>query len=77
MGISGNGEFGRDQTATSLWWSMMGYQERINISSFTGSTNYPVANSSSDHRDNLRLNLTIRICEADNSLRQNVMILSF
>lgn len=50
MSIPGrsNGEFGQgqDQTATSLW-SMMGNQERMNISSSVGSTNHPIASDSS------------------------------
>ncbi|KAI1454408.1 hypothetical protein F4805DRAFT_439484 [Annulohypoxylon moriforme] len=41
----GNGEFGQEQSVNSLW-SMMGNQERMNISTSVGSTN-PIASDSS------------------------------
>ncbi|CAJ2505249.1 Uu.00g126430.m01.CDS01 [Anthostomella pinea] len=48
MNIPGraNAEYGSDQQPTSLW-SMMGNQERMNISSSLGSTNHPLASDSS------------------------------
>ncbi|KAI1095713.1 hypothetical protein F5B19DRAFT_440714 [Rostrohypoxylon terebratum] len=46
----GNGEFGQEQSVNSLW-SMMGNQERMNISSSVGSTNPLASDSSSSSGD--------------------------
>ncbi|OTB14521.1 hypothetical protein K445DRAFT_318934 [Daldinia sp. EC12] len=46
----GNGDYGQEQSATSLW-SMMGNQERMNISSSVGSTNPLLSDSSSSSGD--------------------------
>ncbi|KAI1079891.1 hypothetical protein F5B20DRAFT_570648 [Whalleya microplaca] len=46
----GNGEHGAEQSATSLW-SLMGNQERMNISSSVGSMNPLVSDSSSSSDD--------------------------
>ncbi|KAI8965079.1 hypothetical protein F5Y11DRAFT_313815 [Daldinia sp. FL1419] len=45
----GNGDYGQEQSITSLW-SMMGNQERMNISSSVGSMN-PLASDSSSSSD--------------------------
>ncbi|KAI1416627.1 hypothetical protein F5Y13DRAFT_154394 [Hypoxylon sp. FL1857] len=52
MNIPGrsNGEFGQEQSVNSLW-SMMGNQERMNISSSVGSTNPLASDSSSSSGD--------------------------
>ena len=46
----GNGDFGQEQSVNSLW-SMMGNQERMNISSSVGSTNPLASDSSSSSGD--------------------------
>ncbi|KAI1473247.1 uncharacterized protein F4812DRAFT_412112 [Daldinia caldariorum] len=46
----GNGDYGQEQSATSLW-SMMGNQERMNISSSIGSANPLLSDSSSSSGD--------------------------
>ncbi|KAI0155305.1 hypothetical protein GGR57DRAFT_464788, partial [Xylariaceae sp. FL1272] len=46
----GNGDFGTEQSSNSLW-SVMGNQERMNISSSVGSTNPIVSDSSSSSGD--------------------------
>ncbi|KAI0849839.1 hypothetical protein F5Y00DRAFT_234967 [Daldinia vernicosa] len=46
----GNGDYGQEQPSTSLW-SMMGNQERMNISSSVGSTNPLASDSSSSSGD--------------------------
>ncbi|OTA62394.1 hypothetical protein K449DRAFT_465158 [Hypoxylon sp. EC38] len=46
----GNGEYGQEQSVNSLW-SMMGNQERMNISSSVGSTNPLASDSSSSSGD--------------------------
>ncbi|KAI0386547.1 hypothetical protein F5Y04DRAFT_124669 [Hypomontagnella monticulosa] len=49
MNIPGrsNREFGQEQQSATSLWSMMGNQERMNISSSVGSTNHPLASDSS------------------------------